>query len=912
MSFSRDTLTKNQQIKDYRVDQQIGKGSFAVVFKAFNVHSSSPVAIKSIFRSKLTNKKILENLSIEIKILKTVKHPHIVSLIDCVQTSAHFHLIMEYCSLGDLSFLIKKKSQLIKSHPLIAHLFSKYPSASTSDKYNPLNTILVINFLQQLASALKFLREKKLVHRDIKPQNLLLCYPVHSKRQFADAHYSGYYELPILKVADFGFARFLPNQSMAETLCGSPLYMAPEILGCQKYDAKADLWSVGAVLYEMAVGKPPFHANNHIELLKKIETKKDNISFPDKSNFEVDFNVRRVICALLKRKPTERMSFNEFFNDELILTDIKQYLDLDDDENNINDEEQTSSVDENMFISEYLVKKKENDPKTDITALPEIDEAASVSSTINNENSSPSEKKQLHSMKSSAEDNLSNEKSMGTGFDGCNQLITNDRINANNHKDLTTTQSLHIADSDGSQTNSKKIANASTSSGTTSNNNKNYKSLLKQQLDANLKYHSNNQKQIYNVSSSTNLNVNKSSSTTQLLNEKDYVVVEKKSVEVNSLADELATFNTNSNNDFASSRRRRSSSSSQNRQNSLERRFSITLSPSTALSKVVDMASAKLLGTSSNTNNIRVFDPASTSPISQSNLLFSQHNNISASNVLGNSINSYNEQLKLLLTRLESLTTKIDAVESFAIVKYSQLIPMPPNHLHSNSLNNDSAICDDSDDEDEIDNKSHNIDTYSLPPNVMKVIAEEGLAIYLKVLALLSKAINITGEWWASMSVSNSSNNSNIDSIRIQKLNTIVQWLRENFNDCLEKAEFIRLKLNQANRQCGINTTDSKNSNNVKVGERLIFDRALDLSRNAATIELTGHRLEECEAAYSNAIWMLEAILENTELVYNDGSLVNVGLDDEDRLMVEKFIASISNRLEVIKRKVQHNLLQMK
>lgn len=66
--------------------------------------------------------------------------------------------------------------------------------------------------------------------------------------------------MPILKIADFGFARFLPSTSMAETLCGSPLYMAPEILRYEKYNAKADLWSVGAVLYEMVVGKPPFKA----------------------------------------------------------------------------------------------------------------------------------------------------------------------------------------------------------------------------------------------------------------------------------------------------------------------------------------------------------------------------------------------------------------------------------------------------------------------------------------------------------------------------------------------------------------------------------------------------------------------------------------------------------------------------
>ncbi|CAN0390520.1 unnamed protein product, partial [Discosporangium mesarthrocarpum] len=92
-------------------------------------------------------------------------------------------------------------------------------------------------------AGLLFLWSKSLVHRDLKPQNLLLSSPSVTAT---------------LKIADFGFARHLEQASMAETICGSPLYMAPEILRGQKYDAKADLWSVGTILYEMLAGAPPF------------------------------------------------------------------------------------------------------------------------------------------------------------------------------------------------------------------------------------------------------------------------------------------------------------------------------------------------------------------------------------------------------------------------------------------------------------------------------------------------------------------------------------------------------------------------------------------------------------------------------------------------------------------------------
>jgi len=104
------------------------------------------------------------------------------------------------------------------------------------------------------------------------------------------------------------------------------LYMAPEILRYEKYDAKADLWSVGAVLYEMAVGKAPFRAQNHLELLKKIDTAK-GIKFPDddpisavnknggggSADLPVPEDIKTLIRMLLKRNPAERASYDEFF-----------------------------------------------------------------------------------------------------------------------------------------------------------------------------------------------------------------------------------------------------------------------------------------------------------------------------------------------------------------------------------------------------------------------------------------------------------------------------------------------------------------------------------------------------------------------------------------------------------------------
>ncbi|KAF9452103.1 Pkinase-domain-containing protein [Macrolepiota fuliginosa MF-IS2] len=320
-SSSTRRTGSDEELRPYVIVSDIGKGSFATVYKGYHEETHHQVAIKTVVTDKLSSK-LFENLQSEIQILKSLSHRHITRLIDIVRAEKNVYLIMEFCAGGDLTNYIKKRGRVDGLQYL--------PSPSAAPQYYPhpstggLDEVVVRSFLRQLARALKFLRHRNLIHRDIKPQNLLLN-PA-STEELARGHPLG---VPILKVADFGFARSLPNAMMAETLCGSPLYMAPEILRYEKYDAKADLWSVGAVLYEMAVGKPPFRANNHIELLKKIEHAR-SIKFPDEdppsrkhtsnSNGEdqqpvpVPDDIKQLIRALLRRQPAERASFEEFFN----------------------------------------------------------------------------------------------------------------------------------------------------------------------------------------------------------------------------------------------------------------------------------------------------------------------------------------------------------------------------------------------------------------------------------------------------------------------------------------------------------------------------------------------------------------------------------------------------------------------
>ncbi|KAL6998362.1 Serine/threonine-protein kinase ATG1c [Sarracenia purpurea var. burkii] len=258
-------------VGDYVVVKQIGSGSFSVVWLAKHRVHGTEVAIKEIVTGRL-NKKLHESLVSEIDILKQINHPNIIRLHDMIEETGRLHLVLEYCSGGDLSMYIQRR-------------LGRVPEATAK------------HFMQQLAAGLQILRENNLIHRDLKPQNLLL---------------STNDDNAVLKIADFGFARSLQPRGLAETLCGSPLYMAPEIMQLQKYDAKADLWSVGAILFQLVTGKTPFTGNNQIQLLQNI-VKSTELHFPPHKK-DLSSDCIDLCRKLLRRNPVERLTFEEFFN----------------------------------------------------------------------------------------------------------------------------------------------------------------------------------------------------------------------------------------------------------------------------------------------------------------------------------------------------------------------------------------------------------------------------------------------------------------------------------------------------------------------------------------------------------------------------------------------------------------------
>jgi len=180
-----DPKTKSKtiwkKVGAYRFSKEIGRGAFSVVSKGYDVEGNE-YAVKQISKAKLTAEQ-LKALKEEIRIMRLVKSEHIVKLYAAYQSKDNYYLILEYCSGGDLDSLVGKRLPESKIKQIIS----------------------------QLTKALKTLTDHSIMHRDLKLSNILISND-------------------ILKLADFGVARTLGSNQFANTFCGTPLYMAPEIL----------------------------------------------------------------------------------------------------------------------------------------------------------------------------------------------------------------------------------------------------------------------------------------------------------------------------------------------------------------------------------------------------------------------------------------------------------------------------------------------------------------------------------------------------------------------------------------------------------------------------------------------------------------------------------------------------------
>ena len=249
-------------------NKPIGNGAFGKVWKVIHINTKKEYCIKTINKRDIIEQKLIKQLNKEISIMYEINHPHSIKLINHFEDEKKIYMIMEYASNGNLFSYMKK---------------------------NKLNNETIIQFLRETISIIKYLHSLNIIHRDIKPENLLL-----------DNNFR-------IKLCDYGWATHYNNNEHINTFCGTPEYVAPEIIKKEFYDEKIDIWSIGVLLFEMICNYSPFSDKNNNERFKNII--KGKINWPKNINFKA----KKLIEKILKINPNERLSLNDILNDDFVI-----------------------------------------------------------------------------------------------------------------------------------------------------------------------------------------------------------------------------------------------------------------------------------------------------------------------------------------------------------------------------------------------------------------------------------------------------------------------------------------------------------------------------------------------------------------------------------------------------------------
>ncbi|KAK7385617.1 hypothetical protein VNO78_31350 [Psophocarpus tetragonolobus] len=252
----------------YEVGRLLGCGAFAKVYHARNIETGQSVAVKVLSKKKLTASGLASNVKREIAIMRRLHHPNIVKLHEILATKTKIYFVLEYAKGGEL--------------------FARISKGRFSED-------LARRYFQQLISAVGYCHARGVFHRDLKPENLLLD------------------ENGILKVSDFGLSAVkeqLGVDGLFHTLCGTPAYVAPEILAKKGYHgAKVDVWSCGIILFVLVAGYLPFNDPNLMVMYKKIY--KGDFRCP--RWFSMD--LRRFLARLLDTNPDTRITVDEILRE---------------------------------------------------------------------------------------------------------------------------------------------------------------------------------------------------------------------------------------------------------------------------------------------------------------------------------------------------------------------------------------------------------------------------------------------------------------------------------------------------------------------------------------------------------------------------------------------------------------------
>ncbi|CAI9773241.1 unnamed protein product [Fraxinus pennsylvanica] len=323
MAAAAPTATRSAKQKEiqglllerYEIGKLLGHGTFAKVYQAKNVKTGENVAIKVIDKEKILKIGLIGHIKREISILRRVRHPNIVHLFEVMATKSKIFFVMEYVEGGEL--------------------FNKVAKGRLKEE-------VARKYFQQLISAVAFCHARGVYHRDLKPENILLD------------------EDGNLKVSDFGLSAIseqIKQDGLFHTFCGTPAYVAPEVLARKGYNAaKVDIWSCGVILFVLMAGHLPFHDQNIMAMYKKIY--KGEFRCPRWFTPELI----RLLTRLLDTNPETRITIPEIMNNKWFkrgFKHVKFYIE-DDKLCSVNDDEN----DDVESLSDQSLSESESELET--------------------------------------------------------------------------------------------------------------------------------------------------------------------------------------------------------------------------------------------------------------------------------------------------------------------------------------------------------------------------------------------------------------------------------------------------------------------------------------------------------------------------------------------------------------------
>lgn len=254
----------NVLMQRYELGRLLGQGTFAKVYYGRSIQTGQSVAIKMIDKEKVLRVGLMDQIKREISVMKLVRHPNVVQMYEVMATKTKIYFVLEYAKGGEL--------------------FNKVAKGKLKED-------VARKYFQQLISAVDFCHSRGVYHRDLKPENLLLD------------------ENGNLKISDFGLSALVESRrqdGLLHTTCGTPAYVAPEVISRKGYDgAKADIWSCGVILFVLVAGYLPFHDSNLMELYRKI----GKAEFKCPSWFPSE--VRWLLFRILDPNPSTRISIDK-------------------------------------------------------------------------------------------------------------------------------------------------------------------------------------------------------------------------------------------------------------------------------------------------------------------------------------------------------------------------------------------------------------------------------------------------------------------------------------------------------------------------------------------------------------------------------------------------------------------------